>query len=120
MDRETEKANLRGQAVEETMNLRAGNPVTMGGFERASAAGWKAPLPDYAERVRQGAMAGQAVAVDTCCVEAKPPSMAEEAYKRAQDHAEIAEKAIHAADFLRKHPEFEEFIRLIRKGSIQI
>lgn len=60
MDRETEKANFRGQAAEETMNLRSGNPVTMGSFERASAVGWKAPLPDYAERVRQGAMAGQA------------------------------------------------------------
>jgi hypothetical protein len=144
------QVETRREAFEET--LESGNPVTMGSFERASAAGWKAPLPDYAERVRQGAMAGPGV---DCGQAAEggpwdrgtrvswgtkgsgiadgealfilgekqanlPPSMAEEAYKLAQNHAEIAEKAIQAADFLRKHPEFEEFIRLIRKGSIQI
>lgn len=50
----------------------------------------------------------------------RPPSMADEGYKRAHYHADIANKALDAADFFRKHHEFEEFIRLIRSGAIQI
>lgn len=48
------------------------------------------------------------------------PSPAEEAEKQAMDHFDRGGKAQRAAEFLRKHPEFDEFIRLIREGVIGI
>lgn len=48
------------------------------------------------------------------------PSPAEEAEKQAADHFERGSKAQRAAEFLRKHPEFDEFIQLIRQGVIGI
>jgi hypothetical protein len=46
-------------------------------------------------------------------------SLRDEAQKRAMHHAEQAEKAQSAAIFFSQHPEFEEFLRLVRSGSIQ-
>lgn len=47
-------------------------------------------------------------------------SPAEEAEKRAYSLAQESDKARQAAEFLRAHPEFDEFIHLIRKGVIGI
>jgi hypothetical protein len=49
----------------------------------------------------------------------RPPSLREEAEKSAHYYAEQAAKASASADFLRDHPEFDEFIRLVRSGAIQ-
>ena len=46
-------------------------------------------------------------------------SLRDEAAKSAQYHQEQAVKLEKAAIFFSQHPEFEEFIRLIRSGSIQ-
>lgn len=48
------------------------------------------------------------------------PSMAEESMKRAAEHGGQASKALRAAIFFRDNPAFEEFIRLIRSGAIQL
>lgn len=48
------------------------------------------------------------------------PSPAEEAEQQAAEHLDRAGKAQQAAAFLRAHPEFDEFIQLIRKGVIGI
>lgn len=47
-------------------------------------------------------------------------TLAEEAAKSVQYHAEAHSKSTAAYQFLTKHPEFDEFVRLIRSGSIQI
>jgi len=52
--------------------------------------------------------------------ESERTSMAEEAYKQADYHADVANKALAAATFFRANPAFEEFIRLIRTGAIQL
>ena len=48
-----------------------------------------------------------------------PPTMAEQAEKNAAYHFEEYNKAHNAAYFLSGHPEFDEFIRLVRSGAIQ-
>lgn len=56
------------------------------------------------------------------CSEQKPfnqYSLQEEASRRAQDHYEWASKAQQAAVFFANNPVFEDFIRLVRSGSIQ-
>ena len=50
----------------------------------------------------------------------RPATLEEEKRKSAQYHWSEAQKAEAGADFLRRHPEFDEFIRLIRSGSISI
>jgi hypothetical protein len=50
----------------------------------------------------------------------RPPTLADEQEKSASHHFEQASKAQQAAAFLRLNPAFDEFIRLIRKGVIQI
>ena len=49
-----------------------------------------------------------------------PYSLQEEASRRAQNHYEQAGKAQSAAVFFANNPAFEDFIRLIRSGAIQI
>jgi hypothetical protein len=46
-------------------------------------------------------------------------SLRHEAEKRSMHHSQEASKAAEAANFFHLHPEFEEFIRLVRSGSIQ-
>jgi len=46
-------------------------------------------------------------------------SLRDEAQKRSNHHSQEASKAAGAANFFHLHPEFEEFIRLVRSGSIQ-
>jgi hypothetical protein len=46
-------------------------------------------------------------------------SLRDEAQKRSIQHREIADKAQAAAIFLHQHPEFDEFVRLVRRGAIQ-
>lgn len=48
------------------------------------------------------------------------PSLLHESVRRAQEHQEQAVKHERAAMFLSKHPEFDEFIRLIREGVISV
>lgn len=47
-------------------------------------------------------------------------SLREESEKSAFAHREQAEKAERSAAFFREHPEFDEFIQLIRQGVIGI
>ena len=47
-------------------------------------------------------------------------SLREEAEKQVEYHAECASKADRAASFFREHPEFDEFIQLVRSGVIGI
>lgn len=47
-------------------------------------------------------------------------TLADEAAKRVASHADFHNKAAAAYEFLTKHPEFDEFVRLVRAGSIQI
>lgn len=46
-------------------------------------------------------------------------SLLEEAQNFVKYHQEEAEKASKAANFLQSHPEFEQFIKLLRSGAIQ-
>jgi hypothetical protein len=46
-------------------------------------------------------------------------SLRDEALKSASYHQERADKISKTADFLTRHPEFEEFIALVRSGAIQ-
>lgn len=46
-------------------------------------------------------------------------NLRDEAGKQAQFHQEQANKAMMAASFLSAHPEFDEFIRLVRSGALQ-
>jgi hypothetical protein len=48
------------------------------------------------------------------------PSMAELHGKSAAHHAEEADKNGKAQAFFATHPEFDEFIQLIRQGAVQI
>jgi phosphoserine phosphatase len=48
------------------------------------------------------------------------PTPCEEAEKRAAHHYAEADRAGKAADFLHAHPEFGEFVELIRAGVIGI
>jgi hypothetical protein len=59
-----------------------------------------------------GAQCGQAV-------QAKRPSLREEAEHGVGYHRTQADKHDRAAAFLREHPEFDEFVQLVRAGVIQ-
>lgn len=48
------------------------------------------------------------------------PSQREQAEKNMAHHYEQAQKSSEAANFFRENPAFDEFIRLIRAGVIQI
>lgn len=50
----------------------------------------------------------------------RAPSMAELHGKSAAHHAEQVDKNAKAQTFFASHPEFDEFIQLIRQGAIQI
>lgn len=50
----------------------------------------------------------------------QPPTLRMQAEKNAAHHFDQHVKAQQAASFLTAHPEFDEFIRLIRSGAIQI
>jgi hypothetical protein len=49
----------------------------------------------------------------------RPYTLREEAEKSAAHHGEQAQKHASAASFLAAHPEFDEFVRLVRAGAIQ-
>jgi hypothetical protein len=48
------------------------------------------------------------------------PSPFQEMEKQLRHHDESAKRIARGVAFLRQHPEFEEFIQLIRTGSIDI
>lgn len=48
------------------------------------------------------------------------PSLLDEAEAEAKRHSEQANRQARAAAFFRAHPEFDEFIQLIRQGVIGI
>lgn len=56
------------------------------------------------------------------CTEAvyHPPTLREEAENRVGYHRSEADKQDRAVAFFRENPAFDEFIRLIRSGAIQI
>lgn len=56
----------------------------------------------------------------TCAAGRAPYTLCEEAAKSEQHHYEEAAKAGSAARFLSAHPEFDEFVRLVRSGSIRV
>lgn len=80
--------------------------------------------PDYELKAKleaqtyknQDQCATQAVGV---CAGRAPYTLCEEAAKSEQHHYEEAAKAGSAARFLSSHPEFDEFIRLVRSGAIR-
>lgn len=49
----------------------------------------------------------------------RPPTLRESAEKSVEYHREQADKSAMALAFFRAHPEFDEFVRLVRLGSIQ-
>lgn len=49
----------------------------------------------------------------------RPPTLREEAEKQIGYHREQADRFDLAAAFFREHPEFDEFVRLVRSGAIQ-
>lgn len=49
-----------------------------------------------------------------------PPTLREQAEKEAAFHFEMCSKAQSVASFLQLHPEFGEFIELLRSGAIQV
>jgi hypothetical protein len=55
-----------------------------------------------------------------CCAASEPFTLRGEAEQKVSYHRTQAEKADQAAAFFRENPAFDEFIRLIRNGSIQI
>lgn len=59
-------------------------------------------------------------AVSSLAGDSRRPSLREEAEKSVASHYEQAAKADRAAAFFREHPEFDEFIQLIRSGVIGI
>jgi hypothetical protein len=81
----------------------------------------KASQPQGANAVPNGAYYGEQAA-KTCDVRGtayRPPTMAEQAEKNADYHAEQHGKHRAAANFLVQHPEFDQFIQLVRSGAIQ-
>ncbi len=74
--------------------------------------GATAPAPSsyYGDSTTQGNLAGAEWR----------PSPAEQAEKNYIHHSEQAAKASTAYTFLRQNPAFDEFIKLIRSGAIQI
>lgn len=50
----------------------------------------------------------------------EPPTLRGEAEARVGHHRQEAEKADKAAAFFRENPAFDEFVRLVRQGAIQI
>ena len=79
-------------------------------------------MNDFEKAVRAGQaqascnQAGQLSGLGGAC----PLSPLAEMQKGAYYHAEQAERLQDGANFLSAHPEFDEFIRLIRVGSIQL
>jgi len=63
--------------------------------------------------IRQQAQCGQGIG-------SIRPSLCEEAETQAGHHRNEAERQNRAAAFFREHPEFDEFIQLIRNGTIGI
>lgn len=92
---------------------------------------WNKSLDEVAEKMKaqnqtaqsplgyEPAQCGQAVA-GTCGCDARRPSLREEAEKSVASHYEKAAKAERSLAFFRDHPEFDEFIQLIRSGVIGI
>lgn len=56
----------------------------------------------------------------TQCDEQQAHTSREEAIRNASYHGEMAAKSYQAAAFFEANPAFEEFIRLIRCGAIQL
>ena len=79
-------------------------------------------LKEAAQREYQRAQCGATVAGlgHTVGAEYRRPSLREEAEKQVGYHREQADKQDRAAAFFREHPEFDEFIQLIRSGVIGI
>ena len=62
----------------------------------------------------------QGIGSATANVFSRRSSLREEAERQVGQHLEQADKKARAATFFREHPEFDEFIQLIRGGVIGI
>ena len=73
------------------------------------------------ENMAQQGQCGQAIGRDTQgFAGTRRPSLREEAEEQVGYHRIQADKQDRAAAFFREHPEFDEFIQLIREGVIVI
>ena len=84
----------------------------------AAAENWRVEKERLVQQPMQ-AQAGQAVSGLHGC-DARRSSLREESEKQSAHHYEQAAKAERSAAFFREHPEFDEFIQLIRAGVIGI
>jgi hypothetical protein len=88
------------------------NPIPEAKFNEATE-----KLYAQEQQAQCGGQAVRGIGVDT----AQPwQTQREEAEKNARFHFERAGKAARAAAFFGEHPEFDEFIQLIRAGVIGI
>lgn len=74
----------------------------------------------YAERASQGDRGfAPAPCIQGTTAQSRPFTLKDEAGKAAEHHSSQAQKFAAAHAFLSAHPEFDEFIWLIRNGSLQ-
>lgn len=72
-----------------------------------------------AQKAYENQCATPQAAMGAVCGGTFDPSLSAEARRSEQFHYEQASKAGDAARFLSSHPEFDEFIRLVRSGALQ-
>ena len=75
---------------------------------------------DGTKAAQQQGQYGQGIGSATANVFSRRSSLREEAERQVSQHLEQADKKARAAAFFREHPEFDEFIQLIRGGVIGI
>ena len=75
---------------------------------------------DGTKAAQQQGQYGEGVGSATTNVFSRRSSLREEAERQVSQHLEQADKKARAATFFREHPEFDEFIQLIRGGVIGI
>ena len=71
------------------------------------------------QKQQQQAAAAPGLSQGGMCGSPRPFTLAAEAETRMREHAEAHDKHSAAYQFLTLHPEFDEFVRLVRSGSIQ-
>jgi hypothetical protein len=99
MDENYENAKVK---LKEEANQR--NAVNTAGMLGVTGAQYRDSTPMQYQTVGQGR---------------RPYTLREEAGKSAEHHRAESQKHSAAYDFLSAHPEFDEFIRLVRSGAIQ-
>ena len=96
------------------------NPVYSQLFQNQERAA-KAQYAEAAKATRETAdkpICGMGMATEAV-TSRRSHTLAEEAEKNMRHHAEAHGRHSAAYEFLSGHPEFDEFVRLVRSGSIQ-